>query len=53
MFIDVLVALGVVAAVGLVLGVLLAVLSYFFGIEEDQTVKAVRACLPGINCGAC
>ena len=53
MLIDVLIALGVVAAVGLVLGVLLAVISYFFGIEDDQTVKAVRACLPGINCGAC
>lgn len=53
MWIDVLVALGVVAAVGLVLGILLAVLSHFFGVEEDQTVKNIRACLPGINCGAC
>lgn len=50
---DILIALGVVAGVALVLGVLLAVVSRFFAIKEDQRVKAVRACLPGVNCGAC
>ena len=51
--IDILVAFGVVAGAALILGVLLALVSRFFAVEEDQTVKAVRACLPGVNCGAC
>ena len=53
MIIDVLIALGIVAAVAVFLGVLLALVSHFFGVEEDKTVKEIRACLPGINCGAC
>lgn len=52
-FTDILIAFGVVAAVALVLGVLLALISRFFAVEEDQKVKAIRACLPGVNCGAC
>ncbi|MBR2353935.1 MAG: RnfABCDGE type electron transport complex subunit B [Clostridia bacterium] len=47
------IAFLVVAAIGLVAGILLALISHFFGVEEDETVKAVRACLPGANCGAC
>jgi Na+-translocating ferredoxin:NAD+ oxidoreductase RNF subunit RnfB len=50
---DILIAFGVVAGVALILGVLLALISRFFAVEEDETVKAVRACLPGVNCGAC
>ncbi len=50
---GILVALAVVGAVALVLGILLAVMSYFFGIEEDDRVRLIRECLPGINCGAC
>lgn len=50
---DILIAFLVVAAIGLVAGILLALISHFFGVEEDETVKAVRACLPGANCGAC
>ncbi len=53
MFENVLYALLVVAGVGLVAGVLLAVASKFFGIEEDEKVKNVRGALPGANCGAC
>ena len=53
MIIDILVAFAVVSSVALLLGVLLAVISRFFGVEEDETVKKLRACLPGINCGAC
>lgn len=53
MVIDVLIALGIVALVAVFLGVLLALVSHFFGVEEDKTVKEIRACLPGINCGAC
>lgn len=50
---EILLAFLVVAAVGLVAGILLALISHFFGVEEDERVKAVRACLPGANCGAC
>ncbi|MBQ8798154.1 MAG: RnfABCDGE type electron transport complex subunit B [Lachnospiraceae bacterium] len=50
---EILVAFLVVGAIGLAAGLLIAVMSRFFGVEEDQTVKAVRACLPGVNCGAC
>ena len=52
-FMDILIALGVVGGIALILGVLLALLSRFFAVKEDETVKAIRACLPGVNCGAC
>ena len=50
---DILTALLVVAAVGIVAGVLLALASHFFAVEEDETVKNIREALPGANCGAC
>ena len=50
---DILIALLVVGAVALVAGVLLALISHFFSVPADEKVKAVRACLPGVNCGAC
>ena len=51
--IPILIAFGVVSAIALIAGVLLALISHFFSVPEDETVKAVRACLPGVNCGAC
>lgn len=53
MFIDILVALAVVVVVSLVLGILLALFTRFFSVEENEKAKSIRACLPGINCGAC
>lgn len=50
---TVLIAFAVVASIGLVAAVLLALASHFLHVEEDETVKRVRACLPGVNCGAC
>ena len=50
---DILTAFLVVAGVSLVLGVLLALVSHFFHVPEDPTKQKVRACLPGVNCGAC
>ena len=50
---NILIALGVVASIGLLMGALLAVVTHFFGIEESKKLKEIRACLPGINCGAC
>ena len=53
MLINVLIAFAVVTTAGLILAILLILLIKFFGIEEDEKVKNIRACLPGINCGAC
>lgn len=50
---DILIAFAVVSIIALILGILLALISHFFGVEEDEKVAAVRACLPGVNCGAC
>ena len=50
---GILIAFAVVAAVGLLVGILLALVSHFFGVPEDVRVKELRGMLPGINCGAC
>ena len=50
---DILIALAVVASVALLAGVLLALISHFFGVEKSHELKAISACLPGVNCGAC
>ena len=50
---DILIAFLIVAGVSLVLGVLLALVSHFFHVPEDPTKAQIRACLPGVNCGAC
>lgn len=53
MFIDVLTAFLVVTSVAVVAGVLLALAAHFLHVPENENVKAVRECLPGVNCGAC
>ncbi len=53
MITDILTALVVVAAVGIIAGIVLALASHFFAVEEDETVTKVRETLPGANCGAC
>ncbi len=53
MLVNVLMALLVVAGIGLILGVVLAIASKFFAVPEDETVAKIRECLPGANCGAC
>ncbi len=50
---DVLIAFSVVAGLGLIAAVLLALASHFLHVKEDETYLNVRACLPGVNCGAC
>lgn len=42
--------LGVIA---LICAVILTLSNRFFGVKEDETAVAIRACLPGANCGAC
>ena len=50
---DVLTVLLVTLAISFILGVLLAIFIRFFGIEDDEKTKNIRAALPGVNCGAC
>ncbi len=50
---DVLIALLIIGAVGLVSAVLLSLASKFLFVPENEKIKEVRAALPGVNCGAC
>ena len=50
---EILLAFIVVASVALIAGILLTLASHFFHVDEDEKVKKLRECLPGVNCGAC
>lgn len=50
---DILLAFLVVSLIGLILALILTIASHFMRVEEDETVKEVRAALPSVNCGAC
>jgi Na+-translocating ferredoxin:NAD+ oxidoreductase RNF subunit RnfB len=49
----ILVAGGILAALGLGLGIALAFADRFFKVEEDPRLEGVERLLPGSNCGAC
>ena len=49
----ILIAAAVVGGTGLVVGLLLGVASEAFKVPVDEKEVAVRACLPGNNCGGC
>jgi len=46
-------AIVLVAAVGFICAVLLAVASKVMAVQVDERQSELRACLPGANCGAC
>jgi len=46
-------AIAILAALGVVFGVLLALANRFLKVEEDPRIDAVEHLLPGSNCGAC
>lgn len=50
---DILIAVAVVGAVGLLAAILLALFSHFFAVAQDEREVKVREALPGANCGAC
>ena len=50
---DIIVPGLILAALGLVFGLILAFASKKFAIAKDERVEQVRECLPGANCGAC
>jgi len=50
---DIMIAAGVMGAIGLLVGLLLVAASKVFAVENDELEIKVRERLPGINCGAC
>ena len=50
---PILLAVLLVAGIGLLAGALLAVLSKIMAVPVDETAAAVEEILPGANCGAC
>ena len=50
---EILVPVIIVAAIGLVCGVMLSLASHFLAVKTDERVEKVRELLPGANCGAC
>ena len=51
--IEVLIAVGILAALGLVFGLVLAAASKVFYVETDPRLDKLNECLPGANCGGC
>lgn len=46
-------AVIIVAAIGLIAGLGLAIASIVMAVPVDEKAAAIRECLPGANCGAC
>ncbi len=50
---SILLPVGIVAAIGLIAGLGLALASKFMAVPVDEKQEKIRECLPGANCGAC
>ena len=50
---DVLIPIGIFAALGVLFGVLLAVASRVFAVKVDERIPQILENLPGANCGGC
>lgn len=50
---EILIAVIIVAAMGLIIGLILAVASVIMAVPKDERAEAVLEVLPGANCGAC
>lgn len=50
---SILIAVAIVAGIGLFCGIMLALASHFMQVKADDKKEKLRACLPGVNCGAC
>lgn len=50
---TILIAVGLVAGLGLIAGLVLSIASAALAVPHDERVDALRAALPGANCGAC
>ncbi len=52
-YINILIAVAVVAAIGLFIGIFLGVASIAFKVKTDEREEKVLSALPGNNCGGC
>ena len=50
---PILLAVILVAAIGLIAGIGLSIASVVMAVPKDETAEKIRECLPGANCGAC
>ncbi len=51
--IEIITAIAVVGAIGLVFGCMLALASLIFKVDKDTRVEMIEQVLPGANCGGC
>ena len=47
------VAIAIIVAIALVLGVVIAFVSEKFKVKEDERATKMLSMMPGVNCGAC
>lgn len=52
-FNEILIAVGVVCAISVIIGLALGIAEKVFHVDVDEREEAVRAALPGSNCGGC
>ena len=52
-FTDILIPVAIMAAIGLIIGLLLAMASKKFFVKKDEIAEEVLTNLPGANCGGC
>ena len=50
---EILIAVIIVAAIGLIAGIGLSLASKFMAVPVDEKQEKIREALPGANCGAC
>ena len=50
---TVMIAVVVLAVLGAIFGLVLAIASKVFAVEVDPREEAILGCLPGANCGGC
>ena len=50
---EILIALAILGGMGLILGLILAIASKVFQVEEDERLAPLTEALPGANCGGC
>lgn len=52
-FTSIIIAVAIVAGIGLIIGLILAIASAIMAVPTDEKVEALTEALPGANCGAC
>ena len=50
---EIVIAIAILGALGLIFGLVLAAASKIFYVETDPRLEQLNECLPGANCGGC